>query len=82
MCRHPHLMFFSNLHFFNFFIFIFCALVFCLYVCLSEDVGSPGTGVTDNYKLSGGGRELNLGPLEEQPALLNFEPSLQLVMLI
>ena len=33
------------------FIFILCALVFCLYVCLCEDVGSPGTGVIDTCEL-------------------------------
>jgi hypothetical protein len=26
--------------------FILCALVFCLHICLCEDVRSPGTGVS------------------------------------
>jgi hypothetical protein len=43
----------------------------------NEDVKSPGTGVIDNYELSCGCWELNLSPLEEQPALLTTEPSLQ-----
>jgi hypothetical protein len=59
------------------FIFISCALVFCLHVCLCEGVRSPGTGVTDIYELPCECWELNLGPLEKQPALLTTEPSLQ-----
>jgi hypothetical protein len=35
---------------------------------LCEGVGSLGTGVTDSYELPCGCWELNLGPLEEQPA--------------
>lgn len=38
---------------------------------------SPGTGVIDNCKPPNWCRERNLGPLQEQQALLNAEPSLQ-----
>ena len=50
----------------------------CLYICLCEGVGSPGTGATDNCELPCGYWELNLGPLEEQPVLLTAKLSLQL----
>ncbi|KAL6073969.1 hypothetical protein STEG23_020461, partial [Scotinomys teguina] len=42
-----------------------------------EDVRSPGTGVTDSFKLPYGCWALNLVPLEEKPVLLTAEPSLQ-----
>jgi hypothetical protein len=58
------------------FIYTFCALVFCLHVCLCKGVRSSGTGVTDRCELPCGCWELNLGPLEEQPVLLTAEPSL------
>jgi hypothetical protein len=58
---------------FYIFIFILCAMVFCLHVCLYEGIGSHVTGVKDKYECW----ELNLGPLEEQPVLLTAEPSLQ-----
>ena len=60
----------------NLLIFILCALVFRLYVCLCDSVSS-GTRVTDSYELPCVFLELNLGPLEEQPVLLTTEPSLQ-----
>jgi hypothetical protein len=44
--------------------FILCTLVFYLYVCLYE-----GVRITDSCKLPYGCWELNLGLLEEQPAL-------------
>jgi hypothetical protein len=53
------------------------ALVFCLHVCLYEDVGSPTTGATEEYKLPCGCWDLNPGPLEGQSVLLPAEPSLQ-----
>jgi hypothetical protein len=52
------------------FVCLFCALVFCLRVCLYEGVRSPGTGIVDSCELSCGCWELNPGPLEEQPVLL------------
>ena len=69
------------LSFFHLFIFILCALVFCLHVCLGEGVKSPGTGGTHSCELSCGCWELNLGPLEEQPVLLTIETSLQPLVL-
>jgi hypothetical protein len=59
------------------FIFILCTLVFCLHVCLCEDVRSIGTRVTNNCELLCGCWELNQDPLEEQPVFLTTEPSLQ-----
>lgn len=56
-----------------------CALVFEVHICLYEDVGSPGTGVTGSYELPCGCWDLNSsGPLEEKPVmLLVAEPSVQ-----
>ena len=42
-----------------------------------ENVGSPGTGVTDGCEPTYRGWELNLDPLEEQQVLLTAEPFLQ-----
>ena len=54
-------------HFFFLFKFIFisCALVFCLRVCLFKDVESSGTGVIDSCEPPCGCWELKPGPLEE-----------------
>ena len=68
----------SNIRFVLSFLFLqiyLCALVFCLYVYLCEGVRSSLTGVTDSCELPRGYQELNWGPLEEQPVLLNTEPS-------
>jgi hypothetical protein len=47
-----------------------------------EGVRSSGTGVRDVYKqLSCQFWELNTGPLQDQPVLLNPEPSLQTLSL-
>ena len=54
-----------------------CAFRCFAWIYLYEGVGSPGTRVTDSCKLPCGCWELNTGPLEEQPALLNAEPFLQ-----
>lgn len=43
------------------FLFILCALVFCLHACLSESVRSPGT-VTVNFEWACECWELNRGP--------------------
>ena len=43
----------------------------CMYV------GFPGTGPTEGCGWSWRYRDLNLGPMEEQPVLLTVEPSLQ-----
>lgn len=57
----------NDCHFFSFsllkFIFILCAVVFCLHVCLCEGIGSLGTG------FRGRCRESNPGPLEKQLVL-------------
>jgi len=46
--------------------------------CMSgEGVRASGTGVIDSCELPCGCWDLNLGLLEEQPALLTAEPSLQ-----
>lgn len=45
----------------------------CTWWRLEDDVGSPGTGVTDTCDHVGGSWELNLCPLEEQPVLLISE---------
>jgi hypothetical protein len=50
-----------------------------MYVCKS--VRPPGTGVTDYCEPSRGCWELNLGSMEEQPALLTTELCLQLQFL-
>jgi hypothetical protein len=57
--------------------FFLCELMFCLQVCLCEDIGSPAIGVTDSCELPCGCWELNPSSLEEQPGLLTTEPSLQ-----
>ena len=61
------------------FFYFLCALCLsvCLYVCLGEGVKSPGTRVAYSCELSCGCWELNRVPLEEQPALLASESSLQ-----
>lgn len=43
---------------------------------LEEDIGSPGTGITDVWQLPSGFLEPNLGPLQEHLALITSEPSL------
>ena len=48
-----------------------------LSVCLCEGVRFPGAGVTDSCEPPCGCWELNLGPLEEQPVLIDAEQSLQ-----
>ena len=65
-----------------YFIFVSCALVFCLHVYLCEGIRSPGTGIIDSYELPCGCWELKLGPLEEKPVLFTAEPSLQLPKMI
>jgi hypothetical protein len=52
------------------FIFILCAFVFYLLVCVGVGVRSSGTGVADSCELPCGYWQLNPGPLEEQPVLL------------
>jgi hypothetical protein len=47
------------------FIFILCALVFCLHICQGEGVSYW----SDSHELPCGCWELNLGPLEEHSAL-------------
>ena len=37
-----------------------------LLACMSESVGSSGTGITDSCELPCGCWELNLGPLQEE----------------
>jgi hypothetical protein len=59
------------------FIFILCVLVFCLHMCLCENVGSPGAGVTDSCELPCMCWELSPDPLEEQLVLLITEASPQ-----
>lgn len=58
--------------------FISFELVFCLpsNVCI-EGIRSPENEVTDSCGLSGRYWESELGPLEEQPVLLNTESSLR-----
>jgi hypothetical protein len=51
-------------------------------VCLCEGVRSPGTGVTDNCELSCGCWDLNLGPLEEQPVLLELSHLSSLLLVV
>ena len=50
--------------------FISHVLVFSMHAYLCE-------GVTDSFELPCGCWELNLGPLEEQPVLIDAEQSLQ-----
>ena len=50
--------------------------MFCLYVCLCEDVWFSGTGVTATCELPYGCWELNLG-LWKSRVLLSTEPTLQ-----
>jgi hypothetical protein len=60
---------FLNMEFiyFNYFIFILCALMLSLPACMMhEGVGSPGTGITDSCDLPYGCWQLNLGPLGKQ----------------
>ena len=62
----------------NLFIFILCVLVF--YICLHEDVGSPGTVVIDSCKLPCGCLELNMVSLKGRENLNGMsllKPSLQ-----
>ena len=66
-------MFFLN----YLFIFILCALMLCLHVCLCEGGRSHGTELTDSCELPCGCWELNPGSVEEHSVLLSFEPSLQ-----
>lgn len=56
------------------FIFILCALMFCLHLCLCESVGHTGTKVTDSCELPCGCWHLNPHSLEVQPVLLTAEP--------
>ena len=42
-----------------------------------EGIRSPGIVITEAWKLPGGCRELNLGPLQERQVLLTTEKSLQ-----
>ena len=48
------------------FFLILHALVFCLHVCIYEDVKSPGTVVAESCKLPCWCWELNPGSLEDQ----------------
>lgn len=49
----------------------------CMYFCTPEEgIGSHGTTLIDGYELPCGCQELDSGPLEEQPVLLNTESSL------
>ena len=50
--------------------------MFCLHVCLGEDIRSLRTGVTDRCELPCECWALNRDPLEEQPGLLRTEFSL------
>lgn len=54
------------LHFYYLYLLL-CVLVFSLYICLCEGVGSPGTGVTDTMWV--------------QAVLLTSDPSLQPVFI-
>lgn len=47
-------------------IFILCALVFCLHICLCESVRFLGTVATDSCEPPCGCWDLNPSPLEEQ----------------
>jgi hypothetical protein len=58
-------------------VFILCALVFYLHICLCEGVRSPVTGVTDSCEPPCGYWELNPGLLDEQSVFLTTEPPLQ-----
>jgi hypothetical protein len=49
--------------FYNLFIFVLYALVFCLHVYLWESVGSVGTRLVDSCELPCRCWELNSGPL-------------------
>jgi hypothetical protein len=68
---------FSYIYIYKIIIFILCALVFYLHICLCENVGLLATGVTESCELWGGCWELNPGPLEKQPVLLTTESSPQ-----
>ena len=54
-------------------IFILCALVFCLHVCMRV----PGALELELLTVVNYCAGINLGPLEEQTVLLTIEPSLQ-----
>ena len=54
----------------------FCTTVCALPARLTEDIGSPGTGVTDDYESPCGCLEMNFSALKEQPVLLTPLPSL------
>lgn len=56
-----------------YYVFILCTLVSCMSVW---GVRFPGTGVPDSWELQCRCWELNMGPLEEQPAILPTELSL------
>lgn len=43
---------------------------------LEKSMGSPKTGVRDSFEPPCGCQELNLGPVREQPVLLNTEKNL------
>lgn len=84
---HNHSQTYKPSHHFGFLFFfhdllILCALVFCLYVCLCESDGSPGTGVINSYDQPCRCWELNAGLVEEQPVLLITEPSLSISLFI
>lgn len=59
------------------FIFVLCALLFCLHICLCEVVRAPETGVINSRELLCWCWELNLSPREDQPVLFTAEPCLQ-----
>lgn len=61
----------------DFFIFIICALVFCLDAYLCKGFGSPGTGVTNSCELSCQHWKLNSHVLKEQLVLLTAESPFQ-----
>ena len=49
--------------------------MFCRHVCLSEDVGSPGTGVTESCEPPCGGWPVNLGPQKISWCLSELSPA-------
>lgn len=60
---------------------LFNFIPYALVFRLCQGVGSPGAVVADSWELCCGSWELNPAPLEEQPVLLNSEPSLQPLVL-
>ena len=65
-----------------YYLFLFmCANVFPASMSVWGEGGSPGSGVTDSWKLPYECCGLNLGPLEEQSVLLTTGPSLQPLLL-